>query len=266
MQLDPAFIEAACFLGVEEEGKGITPKATAFYVVVPFEHDRAQGRGYLVTARHNIEFAQGRQLYVSINKGVLGGDRIAEWLPILTERWFTDEIESTDVAIADWRPSDEHALSYRGILTDNFVDGPPDGVVPFPIAEGLETATVGLFSYHAGAMRHTPIVRIGNVAAKPVDPIFTRRGPISGYLIEARSVGGLSGSPVFVGENIFQGRKRQPLLGLIHGHYDWKEEFSSATPNTIHTGIAVVTASSAILRILKAPDCVATRQSYPCIF
>lgn len=266
MQLQPAFIEAACFLGVEVEGKGIEPRATGFYVVVPFKHDRTLGRGYLVTARHNIELARGKQLYASINKGNIGSDRIAEWLPIFTDRWFVDENDSTDVAIADWRPSDEYSVSYRGILTDNFIDGPPEGGAPFPIAEGLETATVGLFSYHAGTIRHTPIVRMGNIAAMPVDPIKTQRGPISGYLIEARSVGGLSGSPVFVGENIYLGNKRQPLLGLIHGHYDWKEEISSGTVTTIHTGIAVVTASSAILRVLKIPDCCATRQSYPCIF
>jgi hypothetical protein len=266
MQIVPEFIEAACFIGLEVEGKGIQPRATGFYVIVPFKHNRKQGIGYLVTARHNIERSNGQQLYASINTGAIGGDRVANWLPINTERWFTDEADSVDVAIADWRPSDQHAGSYLGILADEFVDGPFDGEPLFEIVEGMETATVGLFSYHAGEYRHTPIVRSGNIAAKPFDPIASQRGPMKGYLIEARSVGGLSGSPVFVGENKFIGFKRQPLLGLIHGHYDWKEELAAETRTTIHTGIAVVTPSSAILRILKSEDCAAGRDSARCVF
>lgn len=266
MIVDDRVIESVCFLGVEGGGGSIQPRATAFFVVVPFKHDRRQGRGYLVTARHNIEFARGRQLYASINRGVLNGDREADWLPIVTERWFIDPQESSDVAIADWRPSDEHALSYYGILTDNFIEGPPESGGAFAIGPGLETATIGLFSYHSGVARHTPIVRTGNVAATPVDPIKTRRGLTRGYLIESWSVGGLSGSPVFVGENVYAGMKKQPLVGLIHGHYDWKSEISDGEATAIQTGIAVVTASNVILDVLKMPECAETRVGLNCIF
>jgi len=265
MKLDPAFIEVACFLGVDIEGK-IVPKATAFYVVVPFKHDRMKGRAYLVTARHNLESARGKPLFASINTGNIGADRAAEWLPIVTDHWFFDNQDnSSDLAIADWRPSESYSASYLGVLTDNFIEGPPESGPPFPLNPGLETATVGLFSYHSGRDRHTPILRSGSIAALPTEPIMSGLGAASGYLIEARSVGGLSGSPVFVGEDTYQGLKRQPLLGLIHGHYDWKDE-ASEVGTTIQTGIAIVTPSYKILDILRSPECVSTRAQFSCIF
>ncbi len=260
MKVEQDFIEAACFLGVEEEGK-IVPRASGFYAVVPYQHLRTWGRGYLVTARHNIEKAASRQLYASINHGPMGGDRVADWLPINVDRWFghpTDE--AADVAIADWRPPHGTQQSYRGILTDAFVDGPPETGPPFDLAEGMETATVGLFAYHAGASRHTPIVRIGNIAARPSDRVRTARGPAEAFLIEARSVGGLSGSPVFVREETYSGLQRHPLLGLVQGHFDWKEEHASDQWQPIHTGIAVVTPSSKVLDVLRQPELADTRE------
>jgi len=266
MKMHPVFIETACFLGIEGNDGRIFPKATAFYVVVPFEKNRQIGRGYLVTARHNIELAKSQQLYASVNQGAMGSDRVAKWLPITTDVWFTGDSDSIDIAIADWRPDSTDYHSYKGILTDNFIEGPPDGSPPFELMPGLETATIGLFSYHPGQDRHTPIVRSGNLAAIPSDPISSGLGPASGYLIESRSVGGLSGSPVFVGEDIYTGMKRTPLLGLIHGHYDWREEARGNHANTIHTGIAIVTPSQEILSVLKSSDCVSTRKNFPCIF
>jgi hypothetical protein len=50
---------------------------------------------------------------------------------------------------------------------------------------------VGLFSEHQGAERNIPIVRVGNIAAMPEEPVLTTSwGAIDAYLIEARSIGG----------------------------------------------------------------------------
>ena len=209
------FRECACFLGVEDAGT-IRPRATGFYVVVPFAHNRNQGRGYLVTAKHNVEKASGQQLYASINNGLIGGDREAAWLPIEVERWFDHPTDAAaDVVVADWRPPDSSAASYRGILTDAFIEGPPETGAHFELIEGMETATAGLFAYHSGVARHTPIIRVGNIASIPHDPVATALGPAEAYLIEARSVGGLSGSPVSVREEKYAGYQRYPLIGLI---------------------------------------------------
>ena len=79
--------------------------------------------------------------------------------------------------------------------------------------------------------RNIPIVRIGNLASLDEEKVQTEGGPIDAYLIEARSLGGLSGSPVFLNLGTVRQIKRQVvgaesgapiifLLGLIHGHYD----------------------------------------------
>jgi hypothetical protein len=88
---------------------------------------------------------------------------------------------------------------------------------------------------------------------------------MDGYLIEARSIGGLSGSPVFVnlGSTRFvDGKVKHAttgsihfLIGIIHGHYDSRMtdtdgliKDSLATEfESINTGIAIVTPATKLL-------------------
>ncbi len=91
------------------------------------------------------------------------------------------------------------------------------------IGLGDDIAIVGLFTNHIGRTRNEPIVRIGNICAMPKDKIVTELGNMYGYLIEARSIGGLSGSPVFAYMNFVRGKLttiRSP--GNTHIHYDWE--------------------------------------------
>lgn len=63
---------------------------------------------------------------------------------------------------------------------------------------GTETFYVGRYVHHDGINRNLPTVRFGNIAAMPSEPIAIRGMPPQvGYLMEARSLGGYSGSPVF---------------------------------------------------------------------
>lgn len=59
-KLQDSLINVVSFLGVNDANGQIKPKGTAFYVVVPFRSSPTQGRGYLVTAKHNVEMARGR--------------------------------------------------------------------------------------------------------------------------------------------------------------------------------------------------------------
>lgn len=88
----------------------------------------------------------------------------------------------------------------------------------------------GLFSYHHGNKKNLPIVRTGTIAMIPDEMILTEKfGNMEGYLIECRSISGISGSPVFVlkptsielnGHQVLTSRVSLYLLGLIHGHWD----------------------------------------------
>jgi hypothetical protein len=88
------------------------------------------------------------------------------------------------------------------------------------IGEGDDLFAVGLFAHHYGNKKNHPIIRTGNIAMMPDEPIPTSKfGDMEVYLIESRSISGLSGSPVFV---LKQGGNKWAihLLGLIHGHWD----------------------------------------------
>lgn len=74
------------------------------------------------------------------------------------------------------------------------------------------------------------------------------------YLIEMRSIAGLSGSPVFalspVTNTFF-------LIGTIHGHHTIKE-----SETTLHTGMALVTPIKRLQEILYQPELVELRQKW----
>ena len=100
------------------------------------------------------------------------------------------------------------------------------------MGRGGEIAIVGLFRSHYGQDRNIPIVRVGSIAALPEEPVWTKyAGFIEAYLIEARSIAGLSGSPVFAVSDpameLSKALVKQrhvgagfALLGLMHGHFD----------------------------------------------
>ena len=106
---------------------------------------------------------------------------------------------------------------------------------------GEEVVIAGLFVHSYGTTQNIPIVRTGNIAAIPSDLVETELGSMHALLVEIRSIGGLSGSPVIV-----QGRANPSIIGLVHGHFDQEanslidvEDASIATAK-INAGIAIV--------------------------
>jgi hypothetical protein len=90
-----------------------------------------------------------------------------------------------------------------------------------PVAPGDDVFMLGRFVAHDGKQRNKPVVRFGHVAMLP-EPIKTKRGVMqSSFLVEALSLSGFSGSPVFS----FQGQLTWGmavstgwLLGMDWGH------------------------------------------------
>src|SRR5206468_3965471 len=116
----------------------------------------------------------------------------------------------------------------------------------------------GLFTQRHGTQKNIPIVRIANIAAMPEEPLQDENSgkEYSAYLIEARSIGGLSGSPVFMAlkkSGITMGRPPRgfhPLtheivaVGLIRGHWDMVKrssfDFLDDSDSKLNMGIAIV--------------------------
>jgi hypothetical protein len=73
----------------------------------------------------------------------------------------------------------------------------------YNIGPGDETFVVGRFINHEGRQQNLPTVRFGCIAQMPDEPVLQQES----FLVEARSIGGFSGSPVFVYIPIFSDRE-----------------------------------------------------------
>lgn len=123
------------------------------------------------------------------------------------------------------------------------------------VGPGSPVSIVGMFRHHVGQDRNIPIVRTGNIAAMPEEPVQTRLGPMVAALIEARSIGGLSGSPVFVHyapprpDAHPEAIGGIQLLGVMHGHFD-----DSGSGERLNVGVGIVTPASRIGELMKLPE------------
>ncbi|MFC1918605.1 hypothetical protein ACFLWW_01340 [Chloroflexota bacterium] len=236
---------------------GIEFKGTAFFVGVPSENIEGLDYVYLVTARHVAKTLEGKSFLVRINtkagrSAVLMGEG-ARW-------WYHPTDESVDVALITFAPPPE--FDYKRIQTGMFVS---DKMIKNKsLGPGDEVFITGLFAQLSGSERNLPVVRTGTVAMIPDEKIPTSMGEIEAYLIEARSIGGLSGSPAFVYETTNLGSGSFHFLGLMHGHWDipgkkrgFVEDIYSA--GTINVGIAIVVPAPKILEVLNQPELVEQR-------
>jgi hypothetical protein len=254
-----------------------SPVGTAFFVHRSSE-DRQSSTTYLVTARHVIDNASrdasdGR-IWVRLNTRAGGTD----WIETKARDWLPhSDDETVDVSVLPLRPAFDKfewaAIDVATALDDSII-------VSRGIGPGDELFFPGMFVNHRGQQRNVPIVRMGNIAAmpNPDEKVWTRIGLIDAYLVEARSVGGLSGSPVFVALDVvwqddngeWRGTGGQSyLLGLMHAH--WAETVTGAeeaddspdspTSAQVNMGIGVVVPVRYIVEAINQPRIAAAREA-----
>jgi hypothetical protein len=197
MRIPDDVLKCVCFLCIETIVDGVQTfryGGTGFFVGVPSEKDARRNFVYFVTARHNIQKASLiGPLYLRIN--TLAGE--SQHLRLNVD-WTYPEKDGVDLALLQWAP-DQSLYDYRIIQSTMFTDSEvfqTEGIGP-----GDELFCVGLFTYRHGAKQNYPIVRSGIIASMPNEPFKDHKTGFSydAYLAEVRSIGGLSGSPVFVG-------------------------------------------------------------------
>ena len=267
MRLPNEILLSAVFLCVKEGG-AVKPAGTGFVLTVESDAPTDNRHTYLVTARHCVEQAKRYgSLYVRLNSHGGGGTALLE----LPSAWEYHEDETNDVAVIRF----PGPPIYQMMLFERESLATSDLIAEKSIGVGEELVVVGLFSSHHGRTVNLPIVRSGIIAAMPSEPI---QDPQSGldfdaYLAEVRSIGGLSGSPVWVA--IDPGRPisgpasfRSPawsfyLLGLIRGHWqkeeDWLADFGNSEHESLNTGIAMVTPIQKALDIIDSETLVKER-------
>jgi hypothetical protein len=193
-------------------------------------------------------------------------------------QWESHPASNVDVAVLAFGIPPEFDVRFIG----EAYSATDDVIAKYRIGIGDDVFITGLFVNHYGSERNIPILRVGNIAAVPSEPVKTGMGPMDAYLIEARSIGGLSGSPVFVyldplrqgagpKGSLFVSSGEGPvggaffLLGLIHGHYDVSPAIDltradALKDEAINMGIAIVVPFSKILETINQPERAAKRR------
>jgi hypothetical protein len=263
---------------------------TGFLVYVPFESNPNRVFGYFVTASHVADNLEGREFFVGMNQ--IAGGKAAFKMPPM-QRWFRHPSKYTDVAVFPFAPDpsvfDVQAINIHQFLTEKAIQERMLGI-------GDEVVIAGTFSKHTGGEKFVPIIRLGTLAMFPDEVISNvktgegQSGEMSAYLIEARSIGGLSGSPVLVKETILirlrddepgkltigpdispPGRGMQGegenayFLGLAQGHWDIsqkeKNEYDfQKGADSVNLGIALVVPAYVIREVIYQPELVEMRR------
>ena len=279
MRVPDIYLNCVGFVGevTHRDSAGISGDlcATGFFVSVPCESPRLRGiqSVYFVTAKHVASDLKGRELYFLVNK--IGGG-VTPFTTVFGNHWYLHPTDKTaDVAVIQVGLQSDADI--RTVFIANFAT--PDKIEEMNLGIGDEVFTVGLFTLAAGTSRNKPIVRHGNIAMMPAEQIQTELGYADVYLIEARSIGGLSGSPVFVRPTLHVPLKDNngmaqhgfcvghggTLLGLMHGHWDI-EESQINSPKLVHNhkrgvniGFGIVVPAIKIMETINRPELVKRR-------
>jgi hypothetical protein len=240
---------------------------TAFIVHVPY--DSTSGCLHLVTAKH-VADEVGPNFVIGMN----GRDGQPLFVANDDVEWFCHPTEaaSVDAAVLPFASPRTGDYDISAIPVEMFATDAR--IAEHGIGLGDEVFSIGLFTKYFGISSLTPIVRTGNIAMMPKEQVpLGRFGLSDAYLIEGRSIGGLSGSPVFCRNTItipgineagqvtqVAGLGQAHLLGLVHGHWDMPVDFSElGKAEAVNMGISIVIPAKKILEILFSPALVDLR-------
>lgn len=273
----------------------ITFRGTGFLVSVPSDKLPGMKYRYMVTARHVADPLRLGDWIIRLNTKC---GRILDVRGTKDDRWWVhpSESERVDVAVIPWASpeSADYEVDATAVPLSLFLDD--KAIVESNIGPGDEVFMTGLFNKMTQQSRNLPIVRTGNVSLIPSPGelvpglVIGGRGVDSeAYLIEARSIGGISGSPAFVratgtmnvpSQHKLTGEIRIMewcfpgsffLLGLVHGHWEiLAEDKNEPEPryakkgqeDSVNIGIAVVVPAKKIKEVLYHPELVEMRSQW----
>jgi hypothetical protein len=255
---------------------------TGFLVTVPGIRVPSGKHVFMVTARHVAEqLSLGRWL---MRVNTLDG-RTRD-VTVKSKWWLhPTEEESVDAAVAYVDLDLPHDVLQANVIPENRFLTDSD-ITNYGVGAGDEVYITGLFTKAPGRSKNLPIVRTGNVALLPEPSerisgieICNKLVDAEVYLVESRSIGGLSGSPAFVRATAHEKRnvalasgeiRELPcsylsdffLLGLTKGHWNVMADESNEVSiravgkkaGGVSLGIAVVVPAKKIKEILNQKE------------
>lgn len=233
----PWFVFQA-MMGLAVHKMDVVRKSVVYVGTLSNDHFNPLGTGFLtyfevdkeifpvvVTARHVIapvQESQSNALGVRMN---LQGNGGARFIQLPRAKWRDHPNAESDLSFCNFKP-DASAFDYLLMTVEESTLSKAREA--YPPTLGGEVIISGLYTSHYGAIKNIPVIRTGHIAALPEEPVASRAGYTEGYLVETRSIGGLSGSPVYVKRpdiviedekvKFFSGDMIYPL-GILLGHH-----------------------------------------------
>jgi hypothetical protein len=195
MRVTNRILKCTVFIGREEKDGRFTPLGTGFLVSTNYMDYRPPlSFQYVVTCAHVVQ-GNEKRIVIRANDKVTGA-RLTQ----APRGWFyhPDPKRYVDVSVApvllNPQMFDISAIPIDTFCTQAILDQRDVGV-------GDELFYPGMFVSHHGKTANMPVMRLGTVAAMAdqTDLVVSQSGALTKvHLIESRSIGGHSGSPVFV--------------------------------------------------------------------
>jgi hypothetical protein len=168
--------------------EGSRAGGSGFLVHVPAKRLESKGIIFAVTNRHVIA-SGANTIWLNTKMGTI------DTIDPDPRHWYCHP-DGDDIAVTPIRVNNaEHLYNNLALDRDFLTKGL---ITEYNIGIGDETFVVGRFISHEGKQRNLPTARFGNIAQMPLEPIIDNGFAQESFLIEARSIGGYSGSPVFV--------------------------------------------------------------------
>jgi Trypsin-like peptidase domain len=258
--------------------------------------ERTGGSGFLVGQPATLQ-PDLVVVYIVTNRHVVdGGAIVARYMhatgerhidgQATTESWFSalsDDIAIRRVGYAFAHDTDqavkfvprEWFITPDNLTTCNRGDGPEPRYLPFGI--GDDTFMLGRFIGFDGGEQNQPSARFGNLSVAVPTRIKSRTGgEHESFIVEARSLAGFSGSPVFIyrANSSFFGNplalEQVTLLGVDWGHLRAGEQteyvVDSASDEGMKdrysSGMMVVVPAWKLAELLDTEDVVDDRDNY----
>jgi hypothetical protein len=230
---------------------------TGFLVEVQSEAHPAFAYLYAVTNSHVIREANSPVVRLNTQQGDMA------ILPLTADRWKHHD-DGDDVAAVHLGGLPENELKYSAIPTTHFLT--KDIIASYEIGPGDDVFMVGRLIGQDGKQRNLPSVRFGNISMMPWEPVLHERGILQeSFVVESRSLGGYSGSPVFVYTGLDYHRPSIPkgvitlgvtggpwLLGVDWGHHRKLEKVREKDGKTNTPEGYVVRSNSGMMYVVPA--------------
>jgi hypothetical protein len=190
-RIDDTFLGSVVYIysSVKSAERGEHEGGTGVIIACRLSQKSKYGQIYIITNRHVIKGSKSKTIALRFN--AVGGS--TQVLSTKKEDWVTAYRDDLAAYPIDLSNSD-----CKGTVIADYAFVSEEIIGMYDIGPGDQTFMIGRLITHDGRQRNTPVVRFGNIAMMPLESVRTQGEEQIAFLVECRSLGGFSGSPVFV--------------------------------------------------------------------